>query len=100
MKPNDMILSKEHKKLLLRGRTVTRKELIENGKKVAEHSPDYGKSMPITYIEYQSEIFLLDKGYIRFIAHSFVEFKNLNLMGVELKQKNWVWNRPIIDNFS
>jgi hypothetical protein len=87
----EMVFSEIQKKFMLRGRDVTREQLL-SGKKVGEGRPVPYKTPCPFYVLYDNEVFLIDKGYEQFVAKSLEEFlysANTHPF-VELNPGRWV----------
>ena len=86
-----LTFSKAQKNFLMRGRKITRKELL-SGEKVGEGRPiPYRAPCPF-YVLYNNEVFLIDKGYQQFIRESLEAFEIYagENWQIELNPERWV----------
>jgi hypothetical protein len=87
--PN-LYFSEVHKKFMLRGRDVTREQLL-TGEKVGEGRPVPYKAPCPFYVLYDNEVYLIDKGYEQFIIGSLKEFMEYAIgKFIELNPERWI----------
>lgn len=86
-----LTFSKIQKDFMMRGRKITRKELL-SGEKVGEGRPIPYKARCPFFVLYKDEVFLIDKGYQQFVRESLEKFEEYakNNFQIELDPERWV----------